>query len=230
MFIRKFTLSLVAAAATSFAGAAYAADVYEPPAEPAPAYVPAPAAFSWTGIYFGVNGGYGWGTATDLDSGFNNDTSPSGWLAGGQIGANYQFAGGLLLGAEVAWDWANLTDTLVGTVPFDYTVTTNISSIGSVAGRIGYAMDRWLVYARGGWAWAGSQRIFDPSGGGYYSDNQTLSGWTAGLGVEYAFTNNLIGRLQVDHYQFNNAVYELFNPVTVATQVNTVTAGVSLKF
>jgi len=192
--------------------------------------MPAPAAWSWTGIYFGVNAGYGWGTAIDLDSGFNNDTSPSGWLAGGYVGANYQFAGGLLIGIDAAWDWANLTDTISGTVPFDYTVTTNINSIGSVAGRLGFGMDRWLIYARGGWAWAGSQRIFDPSGGGYYSDNQTLSGWTAGFGAEYAFTNNLVGRLQFDHYAFNNAVYNLFVPVTVATTVNTVTAGIALKF
>lgn len=228
MSMRNFTLSLIAAAATSIAGAAYAADVYVPPAEPGPAYVPAPAAWSWTGIYFGVNGGYGWGTSTDLT--FGNDTSPSGWLAGGQVGVNYQFAGGLVIGLEGAWDWANITDTVdFGT----YNVTQTINSVGSIAGRLGFAVDRVLIYGRAGWAWAGSTRNFDPDGfgpPGGFSDSATLSGWTGGVGAEYAITNNLIGRLQFDYYNFGTATYVPLATVNVRNTLSTITAGVSLKF
>src|SRR3970282_1226344 len=97
MIARKFTLALLATTGMAVTGAAYAADVYVPPPADA-AMAPAPAAWSWTGIYFGINGGYGWGTATDLT--FGHDTSPAGWLFGGQVGANYQFGGGLVLGIE----------------------------------------------------------------------------------------------------------------------------------
>jgi hypothetical protein len=49
MFARKITMALLATSAMGFAGAAYAADVYTPPSEPA--YVPAAASpFSWSGV------------------------------------------------------------------------------------------------------------------------------------------------------------------------------------
>jgi outer membrane immunogenic protein len=62
--VRKLTFALLAGTALSFAGAAQAADVYvPPPAEPA--YVPEPAAFSWSGLYFGGHIGYARARATD---------------------------------------------------------------------------------------------------------------------------------------------------------------------
>jgi outer membrane immunogenic protein len=62
--VRKLTFALLAGTALSFAGAAQAADVYvPPPAEPA--YVPEPAAFSWSGLYFGGHVGYARARATD---------------------------------------------------------------------------------------------------------------------------------------------------------------------
>jgi outer membrane immunogenic protein len=51
------TTALVVLAATS----AGAADMYARPA----AYAPPPPPYSWTGVYFGGNVGYGWGTAKD---------------------------------------------------------------------------------------------------------------------------------------------------------------------
>jgi outer membrane immunogenic protein len=53
---------------------ALAADLARPTAP-----VAAPA-FSWTGVYLGVHGGYGWASSQGLDL--------SGDLAGGQVGFN----------------------------------------------------------------------------------------------------------------------------------------------
>ena len=82
---------------------------------------PAVVIFTWTGFYFGAHAGGGWGH-TDVNGSPYRATSRgegviapspvgvdvSGWLAGGQIGANYQ-AGSWVLGAEADVSGANLT-------------------------------------------------------------------------------------------------------------------------
>ena len=80
--------ALIAGAATS----AFAADLPAPQAAPAPVH--APPAFSWTGVYFGVNGGFAWANANNGSFG-----SLSGGEFGGTVGGNYQM-GQFVLGAE----------------------------------------------------------------------------------------------------------------------------------
>lgn len=69
---------------------AYAADLAPEPAYKVPV-VPAVPVYNWTGIYFGVNGGYAFGQATPMSlyssdfSAFNFNTN--GWLAGVTAGA-----------------------------------------------------------------------------------------------------------------------------------------------
>src|SRR5580692_8448679 len=107
----------IAVAASALAAPALAADL-PPPAVPPPqapaAYIPAPPAFSWTGVYIGLNTGYAFGQS--------NWTSPmgsTGWfnvngaLAGGTIGGNYQI-GQLVVGAEGDIDWQNVRGSQVG--------------------------------------------------------------------------------------------------------------------
>ena len=72
---------------------------------------------------------------------------------------------------------------------------TDLNYFGTVRGRLGYAFDRTLIYATGGFAYAGGdsvrntdldQGFFDDTA---LDDNRTLFGWTVGGGVEFAFTN-----------------------------------------
>jgi outer membrane immunogenic protein len=87
--VRTITAGAVALVIT--AGSAYADGL------PPPAYEPA--SYSWSDIYLGVNGGYGW--ASSPDSGI----SRSGAIAGGQIGLNWQ-SGKLVVGTEVDLQWS----------------------------------------------------------------------------------------------------------------------------
>src|SRR5450755_3246950 len=82
---------------------------------------PAPPPPSWAGFYIGVNGGAGWATAANainlggLGVGIAG-TLPlysqglNGYLAGGQIGYNYQ-SENFLVGVEGDGDWSNIKGT-----------------------------------------------------------------------------------------------------------------------
>src|SRR5208283_2315333 len=100
----NMTRHLIGALLAGVATSAVAADLPTYNAAPAPAvYVPPP--FTWTGVYFGVNGGYGW--AGTSNGAFGN---LSGGAFGGTVGGNYQM-GHFVLGVEADWDWAGVSNT-----------------------------------------------------------------------------------------------------------------------
>jgi outer membrane immunogenic protein len=88
-----------------FAGSALAADL--PSRKAPPVYVPPPPVFSWTGLYGGINIGYGFGNGDRDVGGLGYLASPTGVLpsgaawslnnnlqgvvGGGQVGYNFQF-------------------------------------------------------------------------------------------------------------------------------------------
>src|SRR6266851_9347730 len=88
-------------------GPALAADLPEPAPPRAPAaYVPVVApVYNWAGIYFGVNGGYGFGTSKWTDPrnfsglGSTGNFNTNGYAVGGTLGANFQ-ADAFVLGVE----------------------------------------------------------------------------------------------------------------------------------
>jgi outer membrane immunogenic protein len=100
LIMRKIALALLAAATLGIgsAGAASAADL---PVKSR--YVDTPQAFSWSGFYVGLHGGYGWGSSdwtlngtspASVTTGTSNPRS-KGFLGGIQVGANHQLAIGL---------------------------------------------------------------------------------------------------------------------------------------
>ena len=174
---------------------------------------PGPAPFAWTGCYAGANVGGGWGQKdlTDTFGFFAANGGPSafslnidGYLLGGQIGCDYQFASGLVLGVEGyaagGRIGGNTTDTALAD-PATFSDTTNLVTSGTA--RIGYAYGRWLPYIKGGVAWASDNYTVADVGGMY---NATASedrfGWTAGAGIEWAFWDDWSVKLEYDYYGF----------------------------
>ena len=233
---------LASVALFGFAGAASAADLPVRAAPPAPIIAAAPI-FTWTGFYVGAQIGYGW-NANDNDivlpSGFvvqsgDFGDSGDGFLAGVHAGYNYQI-GSFVLGVEgdVEGVFGDDDDDLVIVGP-DGVVFTNYGFAGnaldwqgSIRARAGFAFDRALIYATGGFAFAGVSGSF----GLLDSGDDNLTGWTLGAGIEYAFTNNLTTRLE---YRYTN--YEggdnFFNNVSLGSndiEFHTVRAGLSYKF
>jgi outer membrane immunogenic protein len=113
---------------------------------PAAMTSPTPLAFNWTGFYAGAHGGYSLPDGAGLNDSYE---------IGGQVGVNRQF-GQVVLGIEAdggAVDWGPVT------------------AVGSVRGRLGYALDRFLPYVTGGMG------------------IEDAIGWSLGAGVDYAITD-----------------------------------------
>src|ERR1700744_6199067 len=144
---------LASAVALTAGGQALAADLPPPMAPPprAPAaYIPIAPAYNWTGFYLGGNLGAGFSKGTFSDSfgsTFNTTNSNTSFLGGGQVGVNYEFGGGVVIGAEAMFDWApntnnNITLTGLGTTGGNTgtgTAQLNNRWLTTVTGKLGYA-------------------------------------------------------------------------------------------
>jgi outer membrane immunogenic protein len=178
--MNRFILSMAAGAlAFAMVSPGFAADMPRGYREPAYA---APAA-GWSGIYVGINGGYGWGQSDWSGGATTGSNSPTGGLLGGTLGFNAQ-SGAFVFGAEgdIDANWmrdSNSTGTGLCSLPGCGIQT---SWFATARGRVGYAFDRALVYFTAGAAFGDVQ--MQASGGSVSTDK---AGWTAGAGLEYAF-------------------------------------------
>lgn len=219
------------AALLAFAGGAAAADL--PTAKPAPP-PPAPV-WNWSGIYAGVDGGFGWGDASwgfpisqffanVAGQGFSSD--PTGGLLGGHIGINQQF-GSFVVGLEGAAEWADLTRNQVGVVSPAYpsdAYTTKFTDIESVTGRLGYAVTNWLFYGKAGVATSNLDfnALSGPPVAGVAAQRSfRLWGPTVGAGVEYMWTTNIVLGLEYDYSHFNRGAFATTGACTVAATCGT---------
>lgn len=112
-----------------------------------------------------------------------------------------------VLGVEADASWGNIAGTIPDILgdlhdpPGPYTITGKTDYLGTVRGRLGYAMGHVLPYATGGFAWAhGTVSSTD----GPVSDSATLTGWTAGAGVEIAATDRVSFKIEYLYAAFGN--------------------------
>jgi len=234
----KRVLLIAGALALFGGGQALAADL-PPPAAPPPrapaAYIPPPPPlFTWTGIYVGINGGYGFGTTswsnTFAASGASGNFNANGFLVGGQLGGNYQF-GQFVIGLEGDGDWTNIKGAS-STAPCGivFTCVTGNDWLATVRGRAGYAWDRILFYGTGGAAFGNIQAT---TAGLPMTTLSTQTGWTAGAGVEGAFLPNWTARIEYLYVNLGTAscgVAVCGAVASIPLTENIVRAGVNYKF
>jgi outer membrane immunogenic protein len=208
----KKILLASAALAAQIASPALAADW--PVIAPTYEVAPPPAVYSWwTGCYLGGNIGGAWGRPS-----YTHDNSvvvehfeftPLGVIGGGQLGCQYQW-NSLVLGLEGTWSWANVRQgqpSSLAILPFRER-SIEISQIGTVAARFGYAWDRTMLYAKGGWAGVRvSARAVSITSGVISDFTDWSNGWTVGVGLEHVpwqsivlgVEANVYGGLTFDH-------------------------------
>ncbi|HEX3342062.1 MAG TPA: outer membrane beta-barrel protein [Pseudolabrys sp.] len=240
--MRKSSLTVLAAVIGLAAGQASAADL----PRKAPAYVPpAPPQITWTGCYIGANVGGVFGRAkADLGFGGELSSDRSGFAGGGQIGCDYQFAGGWVFGVRNMFDGTSLNR--------DRTFFDPISGVGGTAhfknnwfdtltGRLGYAVaPSWLLYGQGGAAWAKNSADVTINGFDVGSVSRTRTGWTAGAGVEWMFAPNWSAFLEGNYMDFGSNNHNIVTPLvpvcatgcsfSTKTTAATVLVGVNYRF
>jgi outer membrane immunogenic protein len=185
-------LLLASVAVMCAMGSATAADM--------PVKAPPPVAvFSWSGCYLGGNLGFGSGRQdqTRIDQigvgpapvteGSETDVT---FVGGGQVGCDYQFAGGFVLGARGQFDWGDINGSHALTLIPGFTMFDRTRNIYTATGRVGWAINNnMLFYGQGGGAWArNSDALFGPGPPPFLSESATwtASGWTIGFGAEIA--------------------------------------------
>jgi outer membrane immunogenic protein len=208
---------------TSASAADLGAPVYKAPVAP----VVAP--FSWTGLYVGgtvgaartkadvtmstANGTFPLYDPADIPS-LNAFGSPSlsqtNAIFGAKAGYNQQW-GSFVLGLEGDISSFHFNPTVANAGnPFvtfpgfgSAQMSTNVETswLATIRGRVGFALDHWLLYGTGGVAFANvkysnSYRAFSPHGFGFDFEtataSQTRTGWAAGAGVDYALYPHVI--------------------------------------
>jgi opacity protein-like surface antigen len=220
---------------------------------------------NWTGFYMGGHLGGAvsddrwadpFGSQPSLDgsgflnvAGFGDTIHANGPLGGIQAGYNLQ-AGKWVFGLQsdvsaAALRGENTCFSGLGGLNCQRAVT----SLGSITGRFGYAWDSALVYAKGGTAW--TKTTYDVLGNtialslGEDRAHPTEWGWTAGIGIEYAFSSHWSTFIEYDHIGLPSvavptptvfvAAAHLFpitpmQAVSVRTSIDMVKMGVNYRF
>lgn len=187
-------------------------------------------AWSWSGFYIGVNGGYSWATTnhTDLVGVTSGDFRQQGGLVGGTIGYNFQ-SGPAVFGIEGDLDWARISGTNAcgGGNCF-----TDVRAFGTFRGRLGYAAGAWMPYITGGLAFADIRA--GQNFPGSTTADQWRTGWTIGAGLEWMFAPNWSAKVEYLYADFGNnssVSYTAPGVVNVTERdVNVIRGGINYKF
>lgn len=235
----KLKLALAASAAIGcISGSVLAADLGGS-IKDEPVYAAPPPAPIWTGLYVGINGGYGFlgndriGLQTNNLIFANADRfTMDGFFGGGQIGYNMR-SGSIVYGVEADFQYSAIGDnsgpTLVPALGAVAGGKSDVNWFSTVRGRLGVAQGPTLFYLTGGVAFASIDYTVAAISGrslAVMTNNDTQVGWTAGAGVEHAFDSRWSAKLEYMYVDFGRtavtgAVIPPVGPVTSVTTQET---------
>jgi outer membrane immunogenic protein len=196
----------------------------------------APASADFAGLYVGGHVGGIWGdieTTTTTDTtlwfqGTNADFAPSGVIAGGQLGYNFQFSG-WVAGIELSGSTLDFEETLsIG----DDRYSAEVEWLGVAALRAGWLWNqRSLVFLKGGYA-AGSVQTRDidtiaPTGS--FSTDEMHGGWMAGAGFEHMLSPDVSAALEYNYIDLGNQDHTGVSGGTVLNDVEVQTHAVTVR-
>ncbi len=182
------------------------------------------AAYDWAGLYVGADVGYASGRSNwpnlsgslDLFGAFDAFDGSGSALGGLHAGFNFMSPSRLVLGFEAdVWfpgtlqGGQNFSSPVVGAANYNDTIEMS----GTVRGRVGYDISRWLYYVTGGFAWTYDQftrtQLTDSPIGKTPAGTVETSflgriGWTVGAGVEVPIAPGWTARFECLYSQYGN--------------------------
>ena len=247
-------LLLATVALTVIAAPALAADkpVYKPryaksPVYKAPPIAYLPAAYDWSGLYFG--GHVGWGHVRDtyttnaasalLAIGSTAGLTSDQFIGGIQAGYNMKLAPNIILGFEGEFTWltAGSSSTIVTLAPGTLTYGSTPDWVATAAGRLGYAANNMMIYAKGGAAWMETNysAFTVPAGATGFAASNTRTGYVVGGGLEYGLSTNWSAKAEYAYLDFGTAAYNVSfggagTSTSVGTDMHQVKVGLNYRF
>jgi outer membrane immunogenic protein len=221
--MKKFLRGALALVALGMTAPAVAADfpvTYTKPVTMIPAW------YDWSGLYIGPNGGWAmshncWIETVDIlgpvTGGNEGCNKSNGGLVGGQFGMRWQPFSSFVVGLELQGDSAYLTGSNPSLFTPGTVNRTKVDDFALFTGQIGFAIDTFLVYAKGGGAVAGTRyHGFVPAISPFaFEQSGEVVRWgaTAGAGVEYAFALNWSVAAEYDHVFLGNRTVDFTSTV-----------------
>jgi|SoiMethySBSTD1v2_1073268.scaffolds.fasta_scaffold319771_2 outer membrane immunogenic protein len=205
--------------------------------------IPVPT-YSWSGFYFGLHGGWGFGdigfSRTAFDIGGH---TMDGGLFGGHIGYNWQMGYSWLVGVEASGTWSGVKKTIFGALDIvdfpgsrDDRWTTEVKWLATLTPRIGMTVSNWMWYVKGGVAFAQIDHRFEsPVNAQSFDISETKVGWTVGLGGELLLGGNWIFGVEGNLYMLgsvsaNNTAITNFPDHDIDVSMWSILGRVSYKF
>lgn len=240
--MKKFLLS--SAALFALGASAMAADL--PARSPAAAPAPILVSMNWSGLYVGAQAGYLWSDndlrVTARGRVFESNPAPNAFSIGAQAGYRHQYANGIVIGVEGDLSWLKgplaTGNYMAGAVAGGALGVNEHNWDASARLQLGYSMGRFLPYITGGVSFLNENGCAARLAGAAVCLAQTAfsstrTGWTAGAGIAYSFTNNIVA-----HAEYRYADYGAKTYVTPALPSNTTSelktskavVGLSWKF
>jgi len=179
------------------------------PYDPGPGYFD----FRWSGFYVGAHLGGGHTSFEATETLVLSATPPifdtltygqdaASVVGGVQAGWQRQWEK-FVAGIEATYTLLQFDETTQSPVLTGVTRSAEVHDLFTLTGRLGYADGRWLAYAKGGWASAEVDIAFrDGTGTLIASSGGRESGWTAGVGIDYALTQNLFLGVEYNYLHF----------------------------
>jgi outer membrane immunogenic protein len=205
---KRFLLGAVALISLGAIVPAIAADLPARTYTKAPDMVPV--AYDWSGVYVGINGG--WGTASRCFDqtgpsvvGPDGCHNTSGGFAGGQAGYRWQM-NSWVFGLEAQGDWSDLKGSNVAILNSPNVNNSHIDAFGLFTGQVGYAWNTALLYFKGGAAVVADRNdVF--SGGAVIATSSGENRWggTVGAGIEFSFAPNWSAAFEYNHLFIANS-------------------------
>ena len=213
-----------------------------------------PSLSPWEGVYLGVHAGYGWGNNDVVEdpanpfpyNGAGNSWSfdTAGALGGIHAGLNWE-SYGLVMGLETSFGYL----AVEGDAPdpasagLDTVAMQGDGTYADITARIGFAPGNMLYYMEAGAAfadldWSVEDDCNTGACGGttINAGNDGIeSGWTAGVGIAYAFSQHASLRLEYAYYDLGEIAVTGTSGVntygwTQDVTLHTVAAGLSFLF
>ncbi|MFA5898928.1 MAG: outer membrane beta-barrel protein [Hyphomicrobium sp.] len=146
---------------------------------------------------------------------------PDGFAIGAKAGYDYQ-VGGILVGVITDAFYSFADGNGVGGLKSD------LNYYGTVRGRLGVSLGRFLPYATAGYAYGGL-KVTNGSG---VSDSETLSGWTYGGGLEFVWNNDITLHGGYRRIDFDDATFSSLplGKNTLAPEMDVIDFGLVRRF